>query len=201
MLDNHNTLFKSSRIDKVCRAFAENHPGCTFGGIEKYRYNPYNRQASGSDSDRQVAFVHLNFKESKAPRMENVLFEIFKEIIRYMSVSVLRELTICLVCKCNKSFDCPGVTGDDERSIRRCNDMVAKDIAKNGGKEGHWTYVSNNRRGSNALINRFFRWRRNGLDTGFYVMLMKSAEKLTDQKIKYYANQSWANAIQTENKY
>ena len=196
MLDNHNTLFRSSRIESLCQQFVSRRDGYTFGGIEKYRYNPYNRKASSSDSDRQVVFVNINFKEDKSPKMEDVLFDIFSEIVRYVPVSALRELTVCLVCRCNKSFDCPGLNRDDERTIVRCNKRVAKEIGNM--REGHWQYVSNNSTGSNALINRFYQWRYDGFPSGFYVMLMKTKDRLTNQKVKYYSSESWANAIQRE---
>ena len=198
MLDNHNTLLKTSRIEKICREFADSREDITYGGMEKFKYNPYNRKSSGSSTDRQVVFVYLNFKEKETLKMEDVLFDIYKHIISYIPTRALRELTICIVCRCNKSFDCSLYY--NKNRLNKCNARISKDSEKpiySNHQWNMWQYVSNNAIGSSE-INRFFHGNQNGLTTGMYVMLMKTSTRLTDQKVKYYAGESWARYIQSE---
>ena len=196
MLDNHNALLRSSRLEKICQEFADSRLDITFGGMEKYKYNPYgSNQPIGSSKDRQVAYIYLNYKETEQIKMEDALFDIYKQIVSRMSIRALRELTICIVCRCNKGFDC-SLCGDDMRLSNKCNTRINVDTGKKWW--GKWCYVTNNRRGSSATINRFFYWRQDGQDTGFHVMLMQTRDKLTNQKISYRPSDAWANFIQEE---
>ena len=177
MLDNHNAVLRQSRIDTICRQFADSRDDVSFGGMEKFKYNPYNRSATGTVKDRQVAFLYLNFKEDKAPKMEDVLFDIYKNIICYMPIRAMRELTICLVCKCNKGFDYSLYGGVDRLS--NCNKRIAKENKNPRILGPCWMYVENNASRSNSISN-FFYWRQGNFKMGFYVMLMKTQNRLTN---------------------